>query len=368
MRSTGTGTLLRGTSKASATKKRRDYEIDKLRKETQLLKEALNQKDRKIQQTNNALDEIKRLSTSELEEMRRALTKVQKSNQAYKRQLACFGTEQDRVKAASQQKVEKLQRERSELVRALHSISTHCTKALKQQQQQQQQQQSSSASTPTREWQKDVDGEREREEVFPKKVEPWLSLNYDPEAMPKKKSGRRFFVKPLPSGRVLVSELVSRIEQITKSHAEQSGTIEALKRSRSQVKQDLEERTREKEDMSEIVDLMVEEMRTRAKRSKQESQDQKAHGQVDHDKDKDHDFPSTSGYTESKKLRLIHSQMKSLHSQLEEVSERSKSFETQAVELEFYAKLHGKLVQQVYEHTLTSSGKIIMPKEMDTSI
>ena len=63
----GTGSLKKRTAKSL------DYELDKARKDNQLLREALQAKEAKIQELRSALDEIKRLSTSELGEATRAL-------------------------------------------------------------------------------------------------------------------------------------------------------------------------------------------------------------------------------------------------------------------------------------------------------
>ena len=339
-------------SKGTTKKRRKEkdlkdltYEIDKLRKDNQLQKEALQEKDKRIEELNKKLKEIKRLGTRELDEMRRAHVKIQKSNHAYERRIASSVSEQERIKTVSQNKINKLERERRELVKALHAVASHVLKT------------SNRSSVYV-----------EREEIFPKKVEPWLSLTYDPEALPmRKKSGRRSqFVKPLPfngSGKVLVSELVSRIDQITSEYSEQKGKIDSLKASMSGMKQELKEKKKEHNGVADVISLMLDEVRQGSHHKFSEDEE----GQMKEEAIQLSflvDNPSTSGYSQTKMLRLISGRMQDLRLTLDKVTKRSKDFETQALELEFYAKLHGKLVQKTLYETMTSPNKTTSPNKM----
>lgn len=60
MESTGKSSRYSTARSTSTTKKRRnyDYEIDKLKKTNQLQKESLQEKNKKIQELSNALDEV----------------------------------------------------------------------------------------------------------------------------------------------------------------------------------------------------------------------------------------------------------------------------------------------------------------------
>ena len=55
---------------------------------------------------------------------------------------------------------------------------------------------------------------------------------------------------------------------------------------------------------------------------------------------------------------MVHKQLQAFNSGYDEVSERCKTFETQATELEFYAKLHGKLVKQAVYDSISPTKKV----------
>ena len=267
---------------------------------------------------------MKRLSRRELEAMRRAHRQNVKDGEQIRLKAYRTAESKDRLLAVSRDKIELLQRERSELVRALHAIASHCTKAR-------------ATVSP-------VYG---REEVFPKKVEPWLSLTYDAQFVcsPKKRArSRGLLTKTLPfngAGKVLLAELTSLVEQQATNYIDQSRAISSIKSSNAELEQSLEEKARETEEITEVVDMLVDEVR-----------------EGNRQRQMDDELPSTSGCTERTKLNLIYKQLKAFNSRFEEVSNKCNTFETTAVELEFYAKLHGKLVQQaVYEHSLSASGK-----------
>ena len=273
------------------------------------------------------MDEIKRLSTSELGEMKRALVKKDRQHVQLKRQLASASAEQTRTKEVSLQKVDLLQRERKELVRALHSIGSHCTSA---------------RST--------VEPVYGREEVLPKKVEPWLSLTYDGEYVPspRTRSGRSTIsrgmsMKTLPfngAGTPLLDELVSLVEDTTTKYVSQSKLVSGITAERRQLKEQLKAKTEENGELTEWVNIVMEEVREGNRQRGME------------------DDPGTSEFSDRVKLKIIHKQLKTFNSRDEEISQKCKDLETQAVELQFYAKLHGKLVQQAVYDTLTASGKI----------
>ncbi|QDZ19452.1 hypothetical protein HOP50_02g19680 [Chloropicon primus] len=333
---TGGSRIERNTGGFTKKKRNYDYEIDKLRKDNQLLKESLKEKENKIQELRNALDEITRMSASELAAKERSLVKKDRAHLQLKRQLDSAKAEHVRTKEASQGKLELLQRERKEMVRALHSIASQCTKA--------------------RTLVEPVYG---REEVFPKKVEPWLSLTYDSDYVPSpKRTGRSTLgstggrhahrpglsSKALPfqgAGVPLVAELLSLVEQTCTKYAEQSKAVAGYKSSVRELKQELKEAREESGDLSEMVDIVVDEVRE---------------GSVQRDLDGLPPEPETSGCSNQVKLKLVHKQLKAFNALDAEVSEKCRTFETQALELEFYAKLHGKLVKQAVYDSLNATG------------
>ncbi len=346
-----TGRFSTGRSSRGQTKKKPrnyEYELDKLRKENQLQKEALQEKERKIQELSGALDEMKRLSSSELETMQRAFYQLVKKEEQDRLKAYTAATEQDRVIAAAKKKAAALQRERGELVRALYAVAAECTKA--------------------RAFAEPVYG---REEVFPKKVEPWLALSFDKDFVPsprKAKGGRsslrssagssasasgagslrsptphHHLGRTLPfngAGTVLLGELASLVQQTCTKYVEQGKVVQGLRAQVAEARSDLKRGEEQSGEVDAVVAAMLEEVREGSRQR----------GLTD--------FPSTAeieGCSNQTKLSFTLKQLKAFNSRFDEVNDRCKTFETQAVELEFYAKLHGKLVQQAYHEQATST-------------
>ena len=81
MESTGKSSRYSTARSTSTTKKRRnyDYEIDKLKKTNQLQKESLQEKNKKIQELSNALDEVSFVPSIHSRDFRSAFTEKGKS-------------------------------------------------------------------------------------------------------------------------------------------------------------------------------------------------------------------------------------------------------------------------------------------------
>ena len=144
-------------------------------------------------------------------------------------------SERDRGKEQAQAKLDVLKRERRECVRALHSVASHCVRARNQ-------------AEP-------VYG---REEVFPKKVEPWLQMTYDAEftgGSPRKSRGGRSTLrgqshhthKTLPfrgAGKPLVEELVALCGRVCEGYAREAEEARRLRSECKALRRDLEESRR----------------------------------------------------------------------------------------------------------------------------
>eukprot|EP00215_Chloropicon_roscoffensis_P007054 CAMPEP_0197503970 /NCGR_PEP_ID=MMETSP1312-20131121/3121_1 /TAXON_ID=464262 /ORGANISM="Genus nov. species nov., Strain RCC2335" /LENGTH=357 /DNA_ID=CAMNT_0043050749 /DNA_START=87 /DNA_END=1160 /DNA_ORIENTATION=+ len=317
----GTGSLKKRTAKSL------DYELDKARKDNQLLREALQAKEAKIQELRSALDEIKRLSTSELGEATRALAKREREKVQLKRQLASSVSERDRGKEQAQAKLDVLKRERRECVRALHSVASHCVRARNQ-------------AEP-------VYG---REEVFPKKVEPWLQMTYDAEftgGSPRKSRGGRSTLrgqshhthKTLPfrgAGKPLVEELVALCGRVCEGYAREAEEARRLRSECKALRRDLEESREDRGGLAEAVDGCLARV---------------ADGRESRGMDP---LPKEAeSCSDGTKLRMVSDAVLEFTERDREVRRRCDASEAQALELEFYAKLHGKLVKQAIVENLS---------------
>ena len=302
----------------------RDREVSNLQKQCIGQKEEISKQRGTIETLLQALEEIKREGDADLNEAKKVIVQAERKNLAMERQVEAVANEQEKNITEATGRLQGLQAERNRLAEALAIISVVTIGG----------QAALNGESPNPQTiKKEAEAARaEGAEPLPRQPEAWLNFSYG-SSTGRKPRGRTSRTMPYGGdGERALASLVSAVSRLHRTKSEAGQKLEATEREKKRLQKSMTRMTREYQAVTDMIETVE-------KETSKIKKERKLAGVI----------PSSEKSGLAARLSAVYNILNRLNLELASFQDDNARLKAKVLELDFYSKLHVKLIDTVRE-------------------